>query len=240
MAQISDLAYRDLHVSSRDIPHLDLGLRFDVDKMMKEYVDLPRGIIKPYFSNTDNEYMRDRIANSWHGAAFVSPTGSVHDGLSEMPREATQLRYTPLCDMCPYMMQVMRSFESGFPGVMRVMTVQAGGSLTWHSHYFDYPKYDHGKVTVHVPIVMPAKFRYSVIDVNKYRLADHTTEKFEVFNARYPEGHGYLFNNYHMHNVFNHDDYGRVSIMMYLDLKNAGFADIVREAVRKYNGPMVR
>jgi hypothetical protein len=125
----------------------------------------------------------------------------------------------------------------------RVMVVKAGWRLNWHSHFFDGHGIDVEKqkyeVVVHVPIVAPHGFKYSVMSIQSFRLTDFSHEPLNIYESNYPPGQAWMFNSYHMHNVFNPTEHDRVSIMMYLDLRNVKTFNIVSNAVYKYKGHMI-
>jgi hypothetical protein len=91
-----------------------------------------------------------------------------------------------------------------------------------------------------VPILAPEKFRYSVINIKDYRLGDIENDGLKVYSENYPAGRATLFNCVHMHNVFNDDETPRISLMLNLKLSQPKTFEIVKKAVEKYDGPLLK
>jgi hypothetical protein len=212
------------------IPHLDLGLQFDAGRLLQEYKALG-DVMQPYkskYAPVDEVYKR-----SWHGVSLYSPDGSLHNDLSE-GETAVRCKKTELADRCPYMMEIISNMYAE-DCRSRIMQILPNGQLAWHSHVFDnnQPLYS---LTVHVPIVMPETFRYSVINIEDYRFGDIDKTPLKVYNSKYAVGHAMLFNSMHVHNVFNDDpSLTRTSLMIYLDLRLPKVRDLIEYAVWRHN-----
>jgi hypothetical protein len=220
------------------IPHLDLGLEFDLNPLRGEFLALSQkpDIFQPYRSTIPA--IADAIAASWHGASLFSPDGSLHGDLQENSKNFSgRCIPTPLATMCPAMTKVVEDL-GGEHNRARVMIVQPKGQLTWHSHIFDgVDDFRPNILVCHVPIFTPPKFRYSVIPIRDFRLGDHENNPMKVYTEKYVDGRATVFNSLHMHCVFNDSDiHARVSIMMYLDLLNPKTYEIVERAAANYTG----
>jgi hypothetical protein len=223
------------------IPHLDLMTPFDVTPLYREYDRLDEGTWRPY--QTKFAPLAGLLAANWHGASLVGPNGDTYADLTEkIQNNNEEYSITELGKLCPNMMKVI-DHMGGEASRCRVMVVKAGGRLNWHSHVYDgMPSTDPNKkyeIVVHVPIVSPHGFKYSVISVEDYRTKDLERENIRIYNANYPPGAAWMFNSVHMHNVFNHSPHDRVSIMMYLNLKNIKTFNIVSQAVYQYKGILI-
>lgn len=223
------------------IAHLDLGYHFEVQPLWDEYNRLDPVTFQPYRSQFAP--VAELLAKSWHGAALVGTNGSMYDDLTEkMINKGKAYTITPLGLACPKMMKVVETL-GGEDCRCRVMIIKPGGRLTWHSHMYDgMPSTDPNKkfeIVVHVPIFAPHGFKYSVINVADWRTKDLEREKIDIHNANYPAGYAFMFNSVHMHNVFNYSEHDRVSIMMYLNLKNIKTFNIVSQAAYQYKGAFV-
>lgn len=212
------------------IPHLDLGITFDANKLLKEY-DALADVMQPYrskYAPVDEIYKR-----SWYGVSLFSPDGSLHGDLTE-GETAVRCKRTPILDKCPYMEEVIK-FLYADECRSRIMQIKPHGQLAWHSHVFDnnQPLYS---LTVHVPIVMPETFRYSVINIEEYRFGDIDKNPLKVYNSKYDVGRAMLFNSIHVHNVFNDDDSTtRTSLMIYLDLRLPKVRELIEYAIWRHN-----
>ena len=212
------------------IPHLDLGITFDANRLLGEYNALG-DIMRPYstkYAPVDEIYKR-----SWFGVSLYSPDGSLYNDLTE-GETAVICKKTSALDRCPYMAEVIASLFAE-DCRSRIMQIKPHGQLAWHSHVFDnnQPLYS---LTVHVPIVMPDTFRYSVINIEDYRFADIDKNPLKVYNSKYDVGRAMLFNSIHVHNVFNDDDtLTRTSLMIYLDLRLSKVRELIEYAVWRHN-----
>lgn len=237
MSSLTDLAYKDLERRVRTVPHLDTGIRFDSSALYQEWVDLPRTLIRPYKSRSTYRPIADVVDATWHGAAFTSGDGRTFSNLSEIKEEATLSKRTPLCDLVPYMTRSVFSLGKGtLNNINRLMVMKAGGGLTWHSHWFDYPHSERGRIVLQIPIVMPPKFVYEVMDFRDYRFGDFGAKMPTIHTATYPVGQLWYFNSYHIHNVHNRDTYDRVTIMMYVDMADDFISQMMDQAERNYQG----
>ena len=48
-------------------------------------------------------------------------------------------------------------------------------------------------------------------------------------------GNAYVFNSYHYHNVYNHSDEYRVTLMLYLDMRKPNIFELIKRSVEKQN-----
>jgi len=46
-------------------------------------------------------------------------------------------------------------------------------------------------------------------------------------------GKAYIFNSHHYHNVYNYSDEYRITLMLYLDLREKKVQDIVQDSINK-------
>lgn len=174
-------------------------------------------------------------AAHWSGVCLTSTDGGVFTDLSEIldhERATKKQQLTAVGELCPYMMDIAQ--ELGAIGSrVRVMRIGPTGSLFWHSHVRN-----HGQppewLTVHVPIIVPPSFRWSVIDYNVFEHGAMGAEH----AMRYEPGQAMVFNSYHYHNVFNDDpSQHRVSLMLYVNLKHV--RPMLEAAVENYTGPIL-
>lgn len=235
---LSDVAFRELHKRIRCIPHLDTGIRFDAEKLRAEWNALPSTMIRPYDSKSKQREMAEIVNTMWHGASFTSTNGETFGNMNETTLEPKQTVKTPLCDMLPYMTECIFSLGKGtLSNVNRLMVMKPGGHLTWHSHWFDYDKMStSGRIVLQIPIIMPPKFEYEVINIREWKFGDHGRGFPKIHTATYPEGHLYHFDSYNVHNVHNRDTYDRVTIMMYVDMTDDYIAQMLDQAERNYDG----
>lgn len=220
------------------IPHLDLSVEFDMQKLISEW-PIVAPMLRPY--NSTIPAIADKIASSWSGVSLFSPDGSLHGDLTENAKNFSGACIpTPAASYLPYMRSVVETL-GGEKNRARLMVVQPKGQLTWHSHIFDgVDDFRPNIIVVHVPIFTPPEFRYSVIPIQDFRMGDHENKRMRVYTQTYPNGRATMFNSLHMHNVFNDSQtMARASIMMYLDLKNPKTYEIVDRAVANYTGEWI-
>ena len=238
MPTVTELA---LKVAS--IPHLDLGLEFDLERMREEVSRIDR--YESY--RTQNPAPRAYYARYWSGVSLVGTNGDAYRDLSELdPEVALDYRPTPIADLCPYLFTVVQSVGGGCKRA-RVMRIGPQGSLHWHSHCLL-----HGcpidQLTVHVPIAVPEGFHWSVIQADDYAQCRDPDPANALFSAgqlvhrlSYAPGRATVFNSFHYHNVHNPDSTAqRISLMVYISLRDPAARALVSRAVQQYTGPRLR
>jgi Aspartyl/Asparaginyl beta-hydroxylase len=224
----------------KSIPHLRLGKSFDLSRILKEYESIPDEDFHTYESTAYIDEVRETIERNWKGCSLLSSNGQTSGDLIEGPKLLKNL-ITSAGKKCPYMMEVISELGDRNECVARIMKIKSGGQLSWHSHAYDYGvgKGSKNLMTIHVPIISPPKFKYSVMSLRDNRLTDLELEKPKIYSKWYNPGEAWLFNSYHMHNVYNYDDHDRVSLMLYLNMHNEKTYKIVSEAVKNYSGELI-
>lgn len=238
MGTLSQLA---LAVAS--IPHLDLGLEFDLSRMREEVSRIDR--YEAY--RTQNPVPRDYYAQHWSGVSLVGTNGDAYRDLSELdPDEVLNYAPTAIAELCPYLFTVVEAVGGGTRRA-RVMRIGPEGSLHWHSHCLL-----HGcpmdQLTVHVPIAVPEGFHWSVIQAEDYAQHRDSNPASTLHSAgelvhrlSYAPGRATVFNSFHYHNVHNPDSTAqRISLMVYISLRDARARELVSRAVQQYTGPRLR
>lgn len=230
------------------IPHLDLGMEFDKNLLLRDFGNIVQGnpqMVQPYRTTTSQ--IATKIASAWQGVSLFSPDGTLHNDLTENSSDQGLIcKQTQAGDAAPYMLDIINQLggqdkELGIGTRARVMIVQPKSSLSWHSHQMDnVEKFRPHIVIVHIPIVTPPDFRYSVIPLADMRLLDHENKFMKIYTQNYEVGRATMFNCVHMHNVFNDSDsIPRISLMLYLDLRNPKTFAIVDKAVANYSGDYI-
>ena len=154
----------------------------------------------------------------------------MHEGSQSAAKE------TELKSVCPQFYQTIK--DLGGEGCRaRIMRISPHESLVWHSHVQEHgqPKWS---LTVQVPIIVPEKFEYCVVDKDEFRWYKrfHKPNWFKsVKRKRLEVGNAYVFNSYHYHNVYNYSDEYRVTLMLYLDLREPKTLELVKRSIEKNN-----
>ena len=230
----------DLLKKLNHIPHLNLNKSFNLELLKSEYNNIDKSMFHAYNSASRTDRIRNTVNTSWWGCSLTSSTGMTDGDLTENPRSSCYY-LTEAAKLCPYMMSVVNELSDENTSSARIMLVKPGGQLTWHTHQIHdvNTAFSFGEMTIHIPIICPPKFKYSVIPIEEYRLVDFETIKPKTYSMRYPEGEAWVFNSHHMHNIFNYDDHDRVSLMIYLYIDNEKTRDIILDAVRSYSGELI-
>jgi hypothetical protein len=218
------------------VPHLNLGQRFDVSKMVDEVAKIDR--FEPYQSR--KPLSKDVYSAVWSGVSLLSSDGEPYSDLHEVEDPITEFFFTPLAALCPYLCEVAKALN-GLKARVRVMRLAPGGSLHWHSPHREggQPK---DMMTVYVPIITPAESFWSVMaapDYDVWRNAGRPmpSELLRHHSVRYEPGSAWIFNSYHYHNVFNRSaTEHQVSLLLYMNTKNPAVAKMVRAALAAHTG----
>jgi hypothetical protein len=223
------------------IPHLELGLQFDVARLQQEY----RAVSEDTWVSYKTRYPRvaKGLAEAWWGASLLSYNRSLHDDMEEN-LESMKAYPTGLAEQMPYAMDCLEKIGawSSLTGEgirTRVLIIKAGKGITWHSHILDGDKNEIPYAIVHIPIICPPEVRYSVISLMDFRFGDHEKTPLKVHTKHYAEGHAQAFNYVHYHNVFNDGDTDRVTLMAYVDLRQQKVKSLFERAIKNYNGPII-
>lgn len=224
----------------KSIPHLRLGVSFDLARILAEYESLSDEDFHQYETRAYVDEVRDTIERSWWGCSLLSSNGQTYGDLIEGQKVLKNV-VTSAGKKCPYMLDMVSQLGNRNECVARIMKIKPGGQLSWHSHAYDYGAGPGSKnlMTIHVPIVSPPKFKYSVMSIRDNRLTDLELHRPKVYSKWYDPGEAWLFNSYHMHNVYNYDDHDRVSLMLYLSINNDRTYEIIARAAENYSGELI-
>lgn len=209
------------------IPHLQLDIKFDLEKMIDELNNIDEYV--PY--NSSNADSHQKYKESFFGRALYNQTGNSLDGMTE-EYSSNPIIPTELAEKMPTIVDAAKLLGAT-TSRLRIMMVKAGKSLDWHRHHRQ-PKHI---LTVHVPLIMPDDFLFQVCARSNYK--NKPVNPKLVYSTKYPVGVPTVFNSFHLHNVFNNDQTDRISVMMYANLNTPVFASMVIDAIESYNGPLV-
>lgn len=225
----------ELDVELRSIAHMDLGLRYDVDRMRAEVAKITQ--YEPYKSAYGSVEQRRKYAQYWSGRTLRSWSADSFSGMQEHSPDGSKILVdTDLASQCPYLMGIVHGLR-GYVRPARVMRVSARGRLAWHSHV-ENQRQKTTSVVVHIPILMPEEFIYCVTPKDNL-LNGEPLDPVRVYAAKYTPGKAIYFNSFHYHNVFNDSGEDRVSLMVYLDLRDPVTRTLVEDVVSRYTGPRI-
>ena len=118
-----------------------LPLEFNPLLLLQELERIPHQLWHAHFNPADYE-------GNWRVLALYSPTGSSYFILP-MLSDNFELRETPIIDQCPYLKEVIESFQCPKQAV-RLLKLHAGGTIKEHTDLM--LSYDDGLVRLHIPI----------------------------------------------------------------------------------------
>lgn len=207
------------------IPHLRLKKQFDVNKMLEEIALVEDTEYQNYSSKYGTGISQEIYAKNWSGISLFGHKLTEGDDFSREPTEYYH--------KMPYFASIIDSFNNNHPA--RIMRIAPKGHLLYHSHV-----QEHGQpkdlLTIQIPIVMPDKFYYIVTskdNVDLDKRVSYNREK--VIWQQYKPGEMWVFNSYHFHNVINYTDEYRITLMLYLPMRN--IVELLTDAINDYDGP---
>ena len=210
-------------------PFIELDVEVDIEKLLQEYSAIEKKYsFKRYKTNT--WAVRRKYAKSWSGICLISSDGGLYSDMYE-GHNSTALA-TELKDYCPYMYQLIEKL-GGADHRARIMRISPKESLVWHSHVHEHGQPD-WMLTVQVPIIVPKQFEYCVVDKDEFKWYKrfHRPSWFNnIYRKRLEPGKAYVFNSYHYHNVYNYSKEYRVTLMLYLDLRNPKVYNLVEKSL---------
>lgn len=159
-------------------PFVKLPLRFDVERLQHE--------ISQFGEDDWRAHPQDYAGNS--ALILISHNGTDNDDL------AGAMMPTPRLDQCPYIRQVLASFDTVL-GRSRLMRLAAGAEVNPHS---DIAYYWRDHVRIHIPIVTDPGVRF-VCDGMEINMA---------------AGEAWIFDNWRPHHVLNHTNITRIHLVI--------------------------
>lgn len=251
----------DVYEKLKQIPHLELPLTFDVSPLIEElqHIDSYEGYRK---TKNEDESTFDLYYNNWKGRGLIdivpdsrmsmmrspSPTEKTVtsiDGKTKLTLEVDQNNIkTYVTDLGEKMPKCINSIYSvtDFPLRARISKISANGNITWHSHFQNFlgkntaagnKKWRH--VIVHIPLITHPDMQMAV---TKFPLSKNPNQK--IFYKHYEPGKTYVFNGWHDHNVFNKSNLDRIHIMLYAPLFDQKILNLLKKAIKNYNGPWIK
>ena len=212
-----------------NISFLELDIDFDFDKLLQEYKLIEN---KYKFKNyqTKHKILRKKYARSWSGICLISSDGKLYSDMYE--GDSGLAMKTELQNYCPNFYQLIEKLGGGNQRA-RIMRISPHESLIWHSHALEYGLNPY-QLTVQVPLIMPEKFEYCVVNKDDFKWYKrfHKPSWFnKIERKKLLPGKAYVFNSYHYHNVYNYSDDYRVTLMLYLDLRDSKVYNLVERSL---------
>jgi hypothetical protein len=219
----------------KSIPFLELDIDIDLNKLIGEY-----NLLKTTYSfesyNTNFWQVRRKYRNAWSGISLISSDGSLYKDMYEDSTHQDNFQKTELKSLVPYMYEICGTISGNqLDSRARVMRIAPKKSLVWHSHVLEHGQAE-WQLTIQIPIVMPEKFEYCVVDSSEFKWWKrfHRPNWFKnIFRKKLEVGKAYYFNSYHYHNVYNYSNEYRATIMLYIDLRNEKVRDLVKRSLNK-------
>jgi hypothetical protein len=212
------------------IPHLKLDLEFDLQVLLFEL-----SVIKDYSKYHVRFQSEEVYYNHWVGRTLIG-TGSSYDDVSSPDfSNLNNLHKTELASLMPYTTQCVYSITNT-PSLTRIMSLKSGSKIKWHNHKTE--GYSKDGVIIHIPLVMPDKAFFRVVNSNYIKGQDVLDTSF-IHALRYTPGSVYVFNVDHHHDVINSSLEDRITIMIHASLRDKKLYDLVYNATQKYQGPFL-
>jgi hypothetical protein len=235
-----------LQTRLNNIPHLDLGMSFDLGKLRADVAKITR---YARYETRAGPVFEEMYRKAWAGRSLIGYESDsrkgIHDlnlaTLKDLQVRSPRLVQTDLAQEMPCVMDVVQQLDAWNTRV-RIMVISPQSNLAWHSHMDKLGQAPH-YVTVHIPIEMPEGFTYEVTQKKNLARVDGLLQPVDgtaIHTARYPVGRATCFNSYHYHNVFNRNPTKlRISIMLYMDLSRDIPRKIFENALASYVGPII-
>lgn len=223
------------------IPHLPLTIKYDAKKIESEIRQCPFPLM-PYYATMQENHGHN--IGKWNNLSLYSQDGDIFcnrmegAGPGELEKIWGSFQRTGLHEYMPYTYEVIDSLGAG-KALARIEEIFPKTVMGWHNHVFElfHPE---THMIVQVPINIPKKFKYSVMANKDYRTWDFSNGVPKVYESTYEPGTPVIFNAYHYHNVFNHDETDiRLTIRFFADLRDPMVFDLVEQAVSVYDGEYI-
>jgi hypothetical protein len=212
------------------IPHLKLGLEFNLQALLSEL-----SIIKDYSKYHAISQNKEAYYNHWVGRTLIGTKSSYDDVSSPNFNLLDNLNKTELAYLMPYTTSCVYSITNT-PGLTRIMVLKPNSKIKWHNHRSS--GYRNDGVIVHIPLIMPDQAFFRVVNSNYIQGQDVLDTSF-IHALRYTPGSVYVFNVDHHHDVINSSLEDRITIMIHASLRDKKLYDLVYNATQKYQGPFL-
>jgi|TARA_A100000164_G_C21910697_1_gene775479 hypothetical protein len=209
---------------------IELDVKIEFEKLLKEYHIIDK---KYAFHSYKTNYwaVRKKYAKSWSGVCLTSSDGNLYTDLHENRRNIPFID-TEIKKHCPYIYKLIKDI-GGDKCSARIMRISPKESLVWHSHVQEHGQ-NENQLTVQIPIIVPKQFQYCVVNKDEFKWYKRFFKPSWFKNAeckRLETGKAYIFNSYHYHNVYNHSNEYRITLMLYLDLRNPTVYNLVHRSL---------
>jgi len=222
-----------LYSLTKELPFIEIDYDINLQKLINEYELISEKYnYENYKTTYPNEWVKEKYARSWSGISLISSDGSLYRDMYE-GEDGASIK-TELTSVCPYIYEVIDKLGGGNLR-SRIMRITPNESLIWHSHVLDHKQPD-WQLTVQIPIVMPEQFEYCVVHKDNFseeKRLFSPDEFTKVARKKLEAGKAYIFNSYHYHNVYNYSNEYRITLMVYLDLRQESVQDIVKNSINK-------
>jgi hypothetical protein len=210
-----------------EIAHLPLNIEFDATRILSEIKSLE---LTPYNSWEDIKAGAD-IESSWDSIALYSISGNTNSDAKEP--WTGDFKETDAIKKCHYLKEVLLSLGGG-DLLARIERIKPDGSAGWHSHILESKQPEWISVW-QLPIQIPKKSKFSVINYMDYRCSDFN-KLIPVYEETYKEGQVYCFNSHHYHNAFNYGSESMIMVRFYVDSRKPQTKGILEASINKYSG----
>jgi len=224
---------KNIYNITKDLPFIQIDSNINLQKLILEYELVSKQFnYEKYRTTYPNDWVKEKYARSWSGISLISSDGSLYRDMYE--GEGGASIKTELSSLCPYFYEVIEQLGGGSLRA-RIMRITPNESLIWHSHVHDH-RQPEWQLTVQVPIIMPERFEYCVVHSSDFTEEKRlfTPDQFnKIARKKLIAGKAYIFNSHHYHNVYNYSDEYRITLMLYLDLREKKVQDIVQDSINK-------
>ena len=213
---------------------IELDVEVNLEKLLQEYNVIEKKYSLEYYK-AKHWGVKKKYAKSWSGICLKSSDGGLYTDLNGDGGSGLVAYDTELKDQCPYFYQLIQEL-GGKNCHTRIMRVSPNESIVWHSHVQELNQ-EEPELVVQIPIIVPKQCEWCIVDKDEWKWYKRFYPRSWFKNIeckRLEAGKAYIFNSYHYHNVFNDSNEYRVTLMMYLDLRNLTFYNLVEKNLKGY------
>ncbi len=247
------------------IPHLELPLKFDVEKMQAEVRKISKWYphVHANYAKTSQQHM-NQYTIGYSGVSLFEYNAKedyltdnyeiydiqMDDAIYDYKTQKIIFPQTPLAKKLPYLSSVIETISLRSSRT-RIMKSEPNHSIAWHSHNRGPWFNDHAiEAIVHVPIITNPKVFHTVRDYRaneakfekgKSSSLESLTQNPNNFIQNYSEGSCWLFNPWHDHYFHNYGSKDRYTLLAYVRWShNDTFLRLVKSALDQYSGPRIK
>lgn len=221
----------DIRTIIERIPHLQLDIDIDIEKIQTEYKNHVKDENYVEWNDVISEKLNWKLNAQVQGILdySIDPKEAANSSLFTKKGNTSDITSTLVGEKMPYSLNLIHAIGEK-PERCRASKLEPFTTIPWHHHH--QTKYNH--IVIHIPVQSNDDVIMAIKDNNDV-----------VYEKKYKPGTVWLFNTFKNHAVFNKSSQVRYHLWLshYLfngsNILNHRLYDLIAKAVKSYDGPLM-